>query len=497
MEIYNYNNLTCTENGALSLSSTLDDRLNLFFKTVRDVGSFTDKESNQNLYDMIDKSFCVSPMDTIKILMNWRDCRGGKGDHRGFLVSMAYLSDNYPEWFLANFKLLHEYGSYLDYVKLWHLVGNEQIQNEIMEFLVNTLRNDIVQLVDNFNPSVSLLAKWFPSEKYKWDRYNNNRFVFEFCRKYFRIRRVDNNHLKMLRQNIIKPLRNHINTVETKMCSKTYNEIEYSKVPSVAMNKYKNAFRRNDSERFNDYLLKVSQGKQQIKSGQVYPHDLVRQYLNNPQEDQVIEEQWKEIKKKIDTLKVFENSIVVCDVSGSMEGTPMEVAIALGLLGLYENKLITFSETPNIHYVPDGSLLEQVTSVKKMHWGFNTNFSRVMDLVLGLSARKPHEAIKKIYIFSDMQFDAAIGSDYDTHFQMVKDRFKYTGIEMPQIIFWNLRGNTGDFPVKCNEQGVVMMSGYSPSLLKGILDGKQITPLTVMMNIIYSKRYDLVQSPHS
>jgi len=492
------NNLEFTENGAVSLKSTLDARLNLFFKTVRDLGSFTDDTSNQELYELINKSFKVSPLDTVKILMNWRDCRGGKGDHRGFLVAFAYLSKQHPKWFYSNLHLLSEFGSYLDYVKLWHLVEGKQAKGEIMDLIVDNLKQDMKALEEN--TTVSLLAKWLPSEKYKWDRYDNHRFVYELCRKFFRIRRVDNNHLKMLRKQVIVPLREHIKIVESKMCAQKYNEIDYEKVPSVAMNKYKKAFQKNDAERFNDYMSSVSKGEKKINSSQVYPHDLVRQYLNqsyNSKVDDVIEAQWKEIKKKVQETKAFDKSIVVCDVSGSMNGIPMEVAIALGLLGLYDNKLITFSEQPSLYHVPDGSLYEQVQLIKKMPWGYNTNFSRVMDLVIGLSARKPEDAIKRIFIFSDMQFDVAVGlpTNSNTHFETFSQRFKDAGVEMPQIVFWNLRGGTKDFPVKYDERGVVMMSGYSPALLTGLLDGKQVTPVDVMMNIINTPRYNMVKCP--
>jgi Domain of unknown function (DUF2828) len=492
-------NVGYTENGAVSLQSTTDARLNLFFKTVRDLGSFTDDSSNQELYDMIDKSFLESPVDTVRILMNWRDCRGGKGDHRGFLVAFAYLSKEYPVWFKCNLHLLSEYGSYLDYVKLWHLVDNTyEAKTQIMDLIVKTLKSDVVALQTDSNSKITLLAKWLPSEKYKWDRYNNNKFVYELCRKFFRVKRVDNYHLKMLRKQVLVPLRNHINIVESKMCAKKFDEIDYQAVPSVAMNKYKDAFTKNDSDRFAKYLEDVEKGEKKINSSQVYPHDLVRQYLNHlsPKVDNVIEAQWNEIKKKVQQSKAFDNSIAVCDVSGSMDGIPMEVAIALGLLGLHDNKMITFSEQPSLYHVPEGTLYEQVQLLKNMPWGYNTNFERVMDLVIGLSARKPEDSIKRVFIFSDMQFDEAVGLTHGkqrTHFNMLIQRFKDAGVEMPQIVFWNLRGGTKDFPVKSDECGVIMMSGYSPALLNGLLEGKEVTPLSVMMNIIDSPRYELVE----
>ena len=480
-----------TENGALSLESTTDPRLDLFFKTVRDLGSHNG--NNEYLYELIDKSMTTNALDTMKILMNWRDCRGGKGDRQGFLVALAYYAKLYPSWFFTNVHLVPEYGSYMDLVKLWHLVDNGPAKTAIMKILTDTLRADKDKLIKG-EPGISLAAKWIPAERSKWDRYNNNKFLVELCKMMYNKKRIDNATLKGLRTDILVPLRKHLALVESQLCDKKYNEIEYAKVPSVAMNKYKTLFYKNDYIRFMEYLGRVNAGTEKINSDQMYPHDLVRQYLCNHRENPVIEAQWQAIKKKIEETKSFDRSIVVCDVSGSMDGTPMQVAIALGLLGLYKNRIITFSETPELVCVPEGSLYNQVKQLNNMHWGMNTNLERVLDLILGLSAGDPENAIKRVFIFSDMQFDEACSSN-GTHFELMQEKFKRANIEMPQIVFWNLRGSTRDFPVSHDENGVILMSGYSPSLLNSLLDGKHITPMDILMNVINSPRYNKVQAP--
>lgn len=480
-----------TENGAISLGSTSDPRVDLFFKTTREVG-------DAHLYSMIDAAMAAYPLDTMKILMNWRDCRGGKGDHRGFIVAMAYINLKYPEWFEQNFKAIPEYGSFLDLVKLWHFVDMDA-QFEIIEHFLGILESDREKMKNN--EPISLLAKWLPSEKGKWAKHANTADS-KTPNLYELMCKVHNQGggpgaRAWFRKQILSPLRTHLKLVESRMCAKEFDAIEYSKVPSVAMNKYKRAFRKNDGERFGQYIADVNAGKAKINASQVYPHDLVAQYLNGAkEEDPVIEAQWKVIKESARETGAFDRSIVVCDVSGSMEGVPMQVAIALGLLGLYNNKLITFSESPELHHVPEGTLYEQVTNVSKMKWGLNTNFERVMDLVLGLSAGTD-AGIKRVYIFSDMQFDVAMGNSSVTHFNLIQERFEKAGVEMPQIVFWNLRGETKDFPVKFDQKGVVLMSGYSPALLGSILEGKDITPLSVVLNVINTPRYDLVQAPTS
>jgi hypothetical protein len=409
---------------------------------------------------------------------------------------MVYLGVQDTDWVTSNIKLFPEYGSWLDLVKLWHLSPDNKVKNTIMDTIITQLNTDKSNL--QTDPSkVSLLAKWLPSENSKWDRYTKERFNIELCKDVFSTWRVDSSHLKTFRKEYISPLRKQLSLVETYMCQKRFGEIDYEKVPSVAMQKYRKAFLRNDMARFDKYLVDVNIGKAKINSSQVYPHDLVSDYLNGyGTEDPVIEAQWKDIKARVTASKAFEKSIAVVDVSSSMSGTPMAVAIALGLLSLNtsnNNNVLTFSQDPKLHYIPDDSLFNQVNNIMRMHWGMNTNFEKVMQIVLDM-IKNGGTPIERIYIFSDMQFDKAIRTD-STHFEMIKTQFEEANLTMPTIVFWNLRANTPDVPVSCNEHGVIMISGYSPSLLTCILDKDDITPLSMMFKIIRGPRYNAIVVP--
>lgn len=468
---------TITENGALSLGTTGDARLNLFFKTVRGI-------EKERLVELIDASWAVDPLDTMKIMMNWRDCRGGKGDYAGFIDGLAHIAVGNPEWILANLEVIPEYGRFLDIVKLWHATGGDEVRAAIIDYCARVLEKDL--RVGDGEGGISLLAKWIPSEKGKWDKGFNR----ALCRRLYGS--GGGRKLARLRKEVLVPLRKKLDLVESHLCEKDYGGVKYEGVPSVAMKRYRKAFGKKDSERFGAFMADVASGKKEIKAGQVYPHDLVRVYLGYGPcpVDPVIEEQWKVIKKQVDESGVFKNSVVVCDVSGSMSGTPMEVAIAFGILGLNKGRVITFSEKPQIVEVGGaGSLFEQVRAIKAMPWGLNTNFQAVMELVLSLD-----EPIEKIYVFSDMQFDEAFKggtTNVYTNFEAIPR----LGRELPQMIFWNLKGNTGDFPVSSSEKGVIMLSGYSPALLKGVMEGRDINPLDTTLEIIRGPRYDKVAQP--
>lgn len=439
-----------------------DSRLILFFKATKSLCNFP--TGSLTLFELIENSWNVSPLDTMKIIMNWRDCRNGKGCHES-LAALVYIEEVYKEWFQANFKIIPEYGSWLDLIKLWHYVNIES-KTLIMDFIIDTLENDI-NTPDH--KSITLLAKWIPSENSRWDRIKQPRFIIELCKNLFCINKVNNDIMSSLRKYVISPLRKRIYIVETKICNN--QPIDYKYVPKIAMDKYSKIFINRDTATFKEYLKTIK--NKEKTSDILLPHDLVRYYLNGNDKNSIIEEQWQVMRTKY----VFTNSVAVCDISGSMIGLPMEISIALGLLCLFDNKVITFSEVPELYYIPDGSLYTQVKHMQDMMWGSNTSLEKVIDLALGLS-----DKINKIYIFSDMPFNQAFGYNF----------IKKTD---SKIIFWNLRESTRLFPVTAYNN-IIILSGFSVSILNSITS-EDIGPLHIMLQIIRSSRYDLIVEPEN
>ena len=115
-------------------------------------------------------------------------------------------------------------------------------------------------------------------------------------------------------------------------------------------------------------------------------------------------------------------------------------------------------------------------NISKMQWDCNTDFQKVFDLILERALEHKltdDDMIKRIIVFSDMEFDECIDcrSDYDftTDHDLIKQKFKDHGYTVPQIIYWNLR-SSGSKPVEMDERGVAMVSGFSQSLLELFLD---------------------------
>ncbi|GAB5357658.1 hypothetical protein AAMO2058_000393100 [Amorphochlora amoebiformis] len=369
----------------------------------------------------------------------------------------------------------------------------------------------------NPQESVSLAAKWAPSEKGKFDL--QNKLAKRLAVLLFP---GDKKRMEKYRK-LLSRLRKHLGIVEADMTARRWDLIQFDKVPSRALKLYKGAFAKHTEARYQKFLGDVKSGKKQIKSQGVEVHELVKYFmipsmhLQSPwccilcptnkkgscencampkggSDAATIEAQWSAIVKGLKEKGCLRDSMAVCDVSGSMQGLPMQVAIAMGILVAqladkpFRGRLITFHQNPSWHQVPvDGSLDEMVKSVMRMEWGGSTNMGGVFDLILATAVKNnlPNAALPKtIFIFSDMQFNSAVGCSYKTLYQKAKDKYESKGYTIPQIVFWNLRATKQSFPVDRDAVGCSLVSGFSSDILKQFMDGKVTTPYEMMIKTV-------------
>jgi hypothetical protein len=283
--------------------------------------------------------------------------------------------------------------------------------------------------------------------------------------------------------------------VETQMCNRDWSSIEYSKVPSIAMNRYRNAFFKHDETRMTQYISDVKSGNAKINASVLFPHQLY-QAINGGQNADAVEAQWNAMPDYM--ADSTERILPVCDVSGSMTGLPMDVSVSLGLYisernkGIFKDAFITFSESPVMQYL-QGSVARRMRQLSNADWGYNTNLQAVFRLILDSAVREsihPDEMPTKILIISDMEFDEASSN---TNFERIKAEYIQCGYEMPEIVFWNVDGRMGNSPAQVQDNGVGLVSGFSPSILKSILKGKIYGPRELMLDTVMTDRYKLVK----
>ena len=89
-----------------------------------------------------------------------------------------------------------------------------------------------------------------------------------------------------------------------------------------------------------------------------------------------------------------------------------------------------------------------------------------------------------------MQSDTCVSFD-DSAMEMIRRKYEDAGYELPKIVFWNLNAYD-NVPVKFDERGVALVSGFSPSLMKSIFSDNldSFTPESVMLETIMDERYN-------
>ncbi|ROW17696.1 hypothetical protein VPNG_00837 [Cytospora leucostoma] len=299
-------------------------------------------------------------------------------------------------------------------------------------------------------------------------------------------------HARELYRKDVASLRKHLEVVERDLTTKSYENIKYDRIPSIAMNKYSPLFARNDTARFEEYIDKVASGKAQISGATLLPSLLVktvreaRHYSNTSDigeffgkrkrgakdlvnikmrelEAKVVDGQWETLVQRIRDSGTLENCIAVADVSGSMSGpefpdgtSPMDSAIGLGLLIAEVTKppfggaFITFSDNPQVEKIDlSKGLQEKVNGMESSDWGGSTDFVAVFErLILPMAIEnkvRQEDMVKRIFVFSDMHFNPANGASgwTTTSYQRIEKMFHDAGYEMPQLVFWNLAGGRG------------------------------------------------------
>jgi len=498
-----------TENGAISLPTTqsawrthttqpsnlsrnnvaqeqVGARLNLFFKTVRGL-------TQENLHSYLEAAWKENPLDTLRIIFQTRDCRGGKGERLLFCQMMQWLAKIDPQSVALNLHLVPIYGRWSDTL---FIPGG-------CAFMSRQLRKDKETLIrEGDKARVSLAAKWAPTEGHALDKKYNlvNKMVATFGPPL---------NATGYRKLYLSPLRKYLKIVERSMCLREWEAIDYSRVPSRAMKNYKQAFERHDVERFTKWKTALTSADKKTEDGEVvkvnakqlFPHELVNEYYSNRLKavDTVTEEQWKVLEQDLQIMGTFGKSVCLCDVSGSMDGIPMQVSIALGILisGVtappFKNQIITFESFPKFHLVQGATLKERVDVLREAPWGGSTNLQAAFDLILSRAVQfkvAPQDMPQRLYIFSDMQFDTACECNIHTNFETIDAKYRAAGYKRPQVIFWNLRAaESKEFPVTANENGVALLAGFSPSLLKSVMDGADMTPWGILRKILDNPRY--------
>lgn len=486
------NNKTQGWNGANGFKSTMDANLDLYTRagTMR----FSDSRS---IVELFHDALVEDKELAMKNLFFIRDVRGGMGERKVFDDVIEHLVKNDNNLFKQVVHLIPEYGSYGDLRKI---VGNPNLSSEEVKeatkLMISRLKVDVLKL-NVGEKDISLCAKWMPTVGSK-----NPVHKLAISRLLKEADLTEKSYRK-----VVSALRAELNLVETKLTKKQTDEIDYSQVPSQAFKKYTGAFFRNDEERFEEFLNKANEGEVKVNASTIHANQLVAKYMYSRGVDKAIEAQWKNLPELDNKAP---NVLSMVDVSGSMTGTPMEVAVALGVYlseqteGAFKDNFLTFSQRPELVSLENETTLhDKVQKTMRSDWGMNTNLEAAFDMILNTAVRYnlPQEDLPEIlFVLSDMQMDGDFfGRAADiTFLEGMKQKFESHGYKIPHITWWNIsNSSSGALPVTKFEKNVSTLSGFSQSLFNTILNLdmdalENYTPASVMLETLNGERYSAV-----
>ena len=393
----------------------------------------------------------LAPEDAAVLAFHVRAVRGGRGERDLFYEMMRGLPNDLSRSLL---RLVPGYGSWADVTALGEcgIAGWEDL-------FIAQLQKDAAA---EAGASISLAAKWAPREGKSYGA-----AAIALAHRMF----PEREHGAAMRayRKLLSGLNERLKTVETRMSSGRWAEIDPAGVPGRAGKLYARALlnlvgttkvgetvpsdrretlRKPDDadrmacrERFLAHFSAAVAGKAKVHGADtLFPHEIVKRAvggmdlcygtvgagLTEGERDQLAAV-WRSLVEKTAAGGGLGRCVMMSDFSGSMQagsgGLPYWVSMALGILGAqvaggaFARKLMTFDSTPKWHRFPEGAdlfgCLQTLKDAGSIGVGASTDFQAALDLVLGtLKAERvrPGEEPENLVVLTDMGWDEACSS---------------------------------------------------------------------------------------
>jgi len=465
-----------TTNGMKARKSTANAVVDLFYNAGASRG--------KDIKPAFAAAFVENRELALRVAAWLRDARGGAGERQLFRDILVYLEKTDTDAAKALLAKVPELGRWDDLF----VFNTKEMKSVAYSMLGDALRE-----------KNGLAAKWTPRQ---------GKIAAE-VRQHFGM------SPKFYRKSLVEMTK----VVETQMCAKDWNEINFSHVPSVASARYKKAFNRN-SPAYAAYVAELMKDPKdrtievKVNASVAYPYDVLKGRIGSygvrfdKTELDLIEAQWNALPNYVGDA----NILPLVDVSGSMSApaggygskstlTCMDVAVSLGLYladknkGAFKDTFLTFSGKPELMHLK-GNINQKIDQMVKSEWGMNTDLNKAFAKILDVAVKgnvTQEDMPAMVLILSDMQFDSCVRHD-DSAIEMIARKYEAAGYTLPKVVFWNLNASYGNSPVKFDKSGTALVSGFSPAVVKPLLAGEleTFTPESVMLKTIMDDRYKVL-----
>ena len=463
-----------TKNGMKARASTASKLLDFFGQA----GSSRGKDLTSSFLG----AFSENPTMALRALLWTRDIRGGAGERAQFRNLLTNLEKSEP---IVASSIMHK----IPEMGRW---------DDLFSYADPINRNKAFTMISNalLEEKNGLCAKWMPRK---------GKIAVELTR-----------FMGLSPKQYRKLIVGLTKVVETQMCSKNFESINFSHVPSVASARYQKAFGRNAPEQYSTYIQELKKPVSERAKGvkvnakAIFPYEIVKSVSSG--NAAVADAQWDALPNFVGNASIFP----IVDTSGSMGSlagmgrggfrnsyttvAPIDVAVSLGLYLSEKNKsafkdlLMIFNTTPSLLKV-EGTMSQRLRQLPSII-ASSTNLHAAFDMLLSVAVRghvPAQDMPDTLLILSDMQFNCCRNYD-DSAMQMIRRKYREQGYTVPKVVFWNLSPyGSESTPVRFDERGTALVSGFSPAIMKSVLssDLEDFTPYNLMIKALSDPRYDI------
>lgn len=364
-----------------------------------------------------------------------------------------------------------------------------KLVKNMLDILITKLKEEQSNMLTN-GKTPSLISKWAPKEGSIFDK--KHRIVRYIANSVFEIPSI----IKCLKayRKFISSANKQIELVEVNMCGNTWDKIDPHLIPNLAKKKYNMALlnkkkdgsiksesiiRRTCADNFNNILI----NKPILRRDKSTIYKLVELLKNDNVSDLLLNELNKfinDFSKNHDDK--FKNTLCIVDTSISMDShldnvntRAIDLAIGMTLMisninnDVLSNKVMSFSEKPQLYDVTTENIILKIKKITEMKWSSNTNMELIFEKLLSLSVLNGNSV--NIIIFSDVNINKTITdrNEWEKNYHDFEKMFNEKNLKMPNVTYWNFR-NT-DCVVN-NIKGINVISGINETIIEEFMSGK-------------------------
>lgn len=485
-------------------------------------------------------------------LRNWmraRNCRGyagGLGIKRVVpLFGWHLVRNNCSDAYLKNLGNLVKFGSWNDVVKSW----NVPVVREYVPKLIIQALTDPESLVGSY-PGFEELAtvapqrlikylprKNVPSGKKTKDLYSPGlKGVPGLAERIAAGLGFTGKGWEKKYRHYLTNIENSGFVVERLMCEGKWGEISgpdgrgLKRLPSKAYRKYLKAIRKHCKNEMQMFVNAVKAGVVAGPNAQgLQPYEFYGKFRSNTRDKlsmDALQIQWDNMPRNFADSGA--RGIVILDTSASMTDwnfyrrsyfsrlqhhvtvpnadvmqkrgdTPMVVGAMTGLFlseqmpEPWTNFFASFASQPQFFKVRGNNVYEKMQYLRNHSRTGGTNYLAVHQAIVK-HGKNNHisrdKMLNMVIVITDAEFDQ-VSFGYTAHEEAMK-LYDKAGYDRPLTVYWIVNSYNKNMPVRCDEFGTVIVSGFDPTPMEFIKTGQLTSPYQMIMDQLGHQAYDSV-----